>query len=93
MLEKLGDGTTGSDLSVIVATAAYPLGTLLRPSGSVPADLEDCVPAPPPTPFSALRLFPSYSMSSDTAVAANIGSRALDGLNSAAASKEYSRRK
>jgi hypothetical protein len=83
VLEKLGDGTTGSDLSVIVATAAYPLGTLLRPSGSVPADLEDCVPAPPPTPFSAQRLFPSYTMSSDTAVAANIGSRALDGLNSA----------
>jgi hypothetical protein len=83
VLEKLGDGTKGSDLSVIVATAAYPLGTLLRPSGSVPADLEDCVPAPPPTPFSALRLFPSYTMSSDTAVAANLGSRALDGLNSA----------
>jgi hypothetical protein len=83
VLQKLGDGTTGSDLSVIVATAAYPLGTLLRPSGSVPADLEDCVPAPPPTPFSALRLFPSYTMSSDTAVAANIGSRALDGLTSA----------
>jgi hypothetical protein len=83
VLEELGDGTTGSDLSVIVATAAYPLGTLLRPAGSVPADLEDCVPAPPPTPFSAQRLFPSYTMSSDTAVAANIGSRALDGLNSA----------
>jgi len=83
VLEKLGDGTTGSDLSAIVATAAYPLGTLLRPSGSVPADLEDCVPAPPPIPFSAQRLFPSYTMSSDTAVAANIGSRALDGLNSA----------
>jgi hypothetical protein len=83
VLEKLGDGRTGNDFSVIVATAAYPLGTLLRPSGSVPADLEDCVPAPPPTPFSAQRLFPSYTMSSDTAVAANIGSRALDGLNNA----------
>jgi hypothetical protein len=83
VLEKLGDGTTGNDLSVIVATAAYPLGTLLRPAGSVPADLEDCVPAPLPTPFSAQRLFPSYTMSSDTAVAANIGSRALDGLSSA----------
>jgi hypothetical protein len=90
VLEKLGDGTTGSDLSVIVATAAYPLGTLLRPSGSVPADLEDCVPAPPPTPFSAQRLFPAYTMSSDTAVAANIGSRALDGLNSAGVSLSHS---
>jgi hypothetical protein len=90
VLEKLGDGTTGSDFSVIVATAAYPLGTLLRPTGSVPADLEDCVPAPPPTPFSAQRLFPSYTMSSDTAVAANIGSRALDGLNSAGVNLSHS---
>jgi hypothetical protein len=90
VLEKLGDGTTGSDFSVIVATAAYPLGTLLRPAGSVPADLEDCVPAPLPTPFSAQRLFPSYTMSSDTAVAANIGSRALDGLNSAGVNLSHS---
>jgi hypothetical protein len=90
VLEKLGDGSTGNDFSVIVATAAYPLGTLLRPAGSVPADLEDCVPAPPPTPFSAQRLFPSYTMSSDTAVAANIGSRALDGLNSAGVNLSHS---
>jgi hypothetical protein len=33
----------GKDFSVIVATTAYPLGTLLRSTGSVPADLEDCV--------------------------------------------------
>jgi hypothetical protein len=92
VLEKLGDGTKSSDLSVIVATAAYPLGTLLRPAGSVPADLEDCVPAPPPTPFSAQRLFPSYSMSSATALAANIGSRALDGLNSAGVDLSHSSR-
>jgi hypothetical protein len=90
VLQSLGDGTTGSDLSAIVATAAYPLGTLLRPAGSVPADLEDCVPSPPPTPFSAQRLFPSYTMSSDTAVAANIGSRALDGLNSAGVNLSHS---
>ena len=90
VLDKLGDGTAGNDFSVIVATAAYPLGTLLRPAGSVPADLEDCVPAPPPTPFSAQRLFPSYTMSSDTAVAANIGSRALDGLNSVGVNLSHS---
>jgi hypothetical protein len=73
----------GRDFSVIVATTAYPLGTLLRPTGSVPADLEDCVPAPPPTPFAAQHLFPSYTMSSDTALAANLGAGALQGLNSA----------
>ena len=73
----------GSDFSVIVATTAYPLGTLLRATGSVPADLGDCVPAPPPTPFPAQHLFPSYTMSSDTALAANLGAGALQGLNSA----------
>lgn len=73
----------GSDFSVIVATTAYPLGTLLRATGSVPADLEDCVPAPLPKPFAAQHLFPSYTMSSDTALAANLGSGALQGLNSA----------
>jgi hypothetical protein len=73
----------GSDFSVIVATTAYPLGTLLRATGSVPADLEDCVPAPLPKPFAAQHLFPSYTMSSDTALAANLGSGALQGLDSA----------
>jgi hypothetical protein len=73
----------GSDFSVIVATTAYPLGTLLRATGSVPADLEDCVPAPLPKPFDAQHLFPSYTMSSDTAFAANLGSGALQGLDSA----------
>lgn len=73
----------GSDFSVIVATTAYPLGTLLRATGSVPADLEDCVPAPLPKPFDAQHLFPSYTMSSDTALTANLGSGALQGLDSA----------
>jgi hypothetical protein len=73
----------GKDFSVIVATTAYPLGTLLRSTGSVPADLEDCVPAPPPKPFAAQHLFPSYTMSSETALAANLGSGALQGLDSA----------
>jgi hypothetical protein len=72
-----------SDFSVIVATTAYPLGTLLRATGSVPADLEDCVPAPLPKPFAAQHLFPSYTMSSDTALAANLGSGALRVLDSA----------
>jgi hypothetical protein len=86
VLDKFGAGTSGSDFSVIVATAAYPLGTLLRPAGSIPADFDDCVPSPVPTPLSAQRLFPSYSMSSDTALAANLGSRALQGLDSAGVS-------
>jgi hypothetical protein len=73
----------GGDFSVIVATTAYPLGTLLRATGSVPADLEDCVPTPLPKPFAAQHLFPSYTMSRDTALAANLGSGALQGLDSA----------
>lgn len=90
VLDKFGAGTSGSDFSVIVATTAYPLGTLLRPTGSIPADFDDCVPSPAPTPLSAQRLFPSYSMSTDTALAANLGSRALDGLDSAGVSLQQS---
>jgi hypothetical protein len=81
VLKQFGGGS--SDFSVIVATTAYPLGTLLRATGSVPADLEDCVPAPLPKPFAAQHLFPSYTMSSDTALAANLGSGAIQGLDSA----------
>lgn len=80
----------GSDFSVIVATTAYPLGTLLRATGSVPADLEDCVPTPLPKPFSAPHLFPSYTMSRDTALAANLGSGALQGLDSAGVNLQQS---
>jgi hypothetical protein len=90
VLDKLGAGTSGSDFSVIVATTAYPLGTLLRPWGSIPADFDDCVPSPLPKPLSAQRLFPSYSMSSDTALEANVGSRALQGLDSAGLSLKQS---
>lgn len=82
VLKQFG-GENSSDFSVIVATTAYPLGTLLRESGSVPADLEDCVPSPLPKPYAAQHLFPSYTMSSDTAIAANLGSKALQGLDSA----------
>jgi len=81
VLTQFGGG--GNDFSVIVATTAYPLGTLLRAAGSVPADLEDCVPATAPKPFGAQHLFPSYTMSSDTALTANLGSGVLQGLNSA----------
>jgi hypothetical protein len=90
VLDKFGAGTSGSDFSVIVATTAYPVGTLLRATGSIPADFDDCVPSPVPTPLSAERLFPSYSMSSDTALAANLGSRALQGLDSAGVSLKQS---
>src|ERR1700742_3481926 len=49
VLDQMG---SGSNFSVIVAAAAYPLGTLLRPTGSIPADFNDCVPTPLPQPFS-----------------------------------------
>lgn len=72
----------GSDFSVIVATAAYPPGTLLRATGSIPADSLDCAPSALPKPFPAPRLFPSYTMSTSTALTANLGSHAISGLNS-----------
>lgn len=80
VVQKFGGG---NDFSVIVATTAYPLGTLLRSTGSVPADMEDCVPATSPKPLAAQHLFPSYTMSSSTALSANLGSGALQGLDSA----------
>jgi hypothetical protein len=90
VLNKFGGGSSGSDFSVIVATTAYPLGTLLRSTGSIPADFDDCVPAPAPTPYAAQRLFPSYTMSSDTALAANLGSRTLQGLDGAGVNLSHS---
>jgi hypothetical protein len=87
VLQQLG---AGSDFSVIVAATAYPVGTLLRPTGSVPADFEDCVPRTPPKPFPAERLFPSYTMSSDTALEANLGSHAIQGLNNAGVNLQHS---
>jgi hypothetical protein len=90
VLNKFGGGSSGSDFSVIVATTAYPLGTLLRSTGSIPADFDDCVPAPAPTPYAAQRLFPSYTMSSDTALAANLGSRTLQGLDGAGVTLSHS---
>ncbi len=80
----------GSDFGVIVATAEYPLGTLLRATGSVPADVDDCAPSVLPKPFPAQRLFPSYTMSRDTAVTANLGSRAIQGLEDAGVTMHHS---
>jgi hypothetical protein len=73
----------GGDFSVIVATTAYPLDTLLRATGSVPRTWKIAFPAPLPKPFAAQHLFPSYTMSRNTALAANLGSGALQGLDSA----------
>jgi hypothetical protein len=73
----------GGDFSVIVAIAAYPVGTLLGSVGSVPANLEDCLPGIEPKPFAAQHLFPSYTMSSETAFSANLGSGILQGVDNA----------
>lgn len=78
--EKLGGG---EDFTTIVAVADYPLGTLLRPAASIPANMNDCAPPSPPPPVPAPRLFPSYTMSSGTALTADFGSNVLDGLTSA----------
>lgn len=82
VMTQLGEGA-GSSLSAVVATTAYPVGTLLRASESVPADMEDCVPAKPLPSFAAEHLFPAYTLSTDTAMTANLGSNVLQGLDSA----------
>jgi hypothetical protein len=82
VLSKLG----ADNLSAIVAIADYPIGMLMGAKGSLPADVNDCQPATLPKPFDAGRLFPSYTLSSSTALTANVGSHAIDGLDSAGVS-------
>jgi hypothetical protein len=81
VMQKLGEGS--DDMSAIVATAAFPIGTLLRPKGAIPADWDYCKPSTLPSPIPAIRLFPSYSLSTKIALDANLGAQALEGLTSA----------
>jgi hypothetical protein len=68
---------TANDFSVVAAIASYPVGTLLRATGSIPADSEDCLPESLPKASSAPHLFPAYTMSADTALSANLGLNAI----------------
>src|SRR5277367_1170773 len=83
LAQRVKDRLGADNLSAIVAIADYPVGTLMGAKGSVPADFNDCLPATLPKPFDAGRLFPSYTLSSSTALTANLGSHAIDGLDSA----------
>lgn len=83
VLAQLGAGANDSNFSVVVATTAYPIGTLLRAAESVPADMEDCVPTTPPPSLAAEHLFPAYTLSTNTALNANLGSNVMQGLDSA----------
>ena len=87
VLKKYG---ADKDFSAIVATTAYPLGTLLRSSGSLPADSDDCVPPVSPKMLPASRLFPSYTMSSNLALEANLGPETIQGLESAGVNLQQS---
>lgn len=55
--EQFGD--SGSDFSVVIAAFSYPVGVLLRPTGTLINNGADCVPQTPPKPFAAHHLFPS----------------------------------
>ncbi len=68
---------TANDFSVVAAIASYPIGTVLRATGSIPADSDDCLPESLPKASSAPHLFPSYTMSADTALSANLGLNAI----------------
>ena len=83
VMEQLRQGSEINDMSAIVATAAFPIGTLLRPQGAIPAAWDSCKPSNLPPPLAAARLFPSYKLSSQIAVDANLGARAIQGLNNA----------
>jgi hypothetical protein len=83
VLSQLGVSETDSDFTAVVATTAFPVGTLLDAERSVPANYTDCLPNPGPTAFDAAHLFPSYEVSSDTALTANLGSNVIQGMESA----------
>lgn len=77
VLDRLGkdDG-----LSVVVADFGYPIGTLLRPEGSIPADSDDCLPKQEPKSLPLQHLFPDYRLSAKTALDAKTGPSQLQNL-------------
>lgn len=83
VLQQYGAGADSENFSVVVATADYPVGTLYRPTAWVPADFDDCAPSPLPKMYPAGHLFPSYKLSSNTALTANLGPHAIQGLTGA----------
>lgn len=60
-------GSSG-DFKIIVTQAAYPIGTLMRQSTTIPIDYDSCEPAQAPPRADTPALFPTYSLSRNLAL-------------------------
>jgi hypothetical protein len=80
--EKLGGA---ADFQVVVTQAVYPIGTLLRQGSTIPIDYSSCVPVTTPPAFGAPSLFPSYSLTRETAAAFGLDDAVLQGVAKAGA--------
>ncbi len=84
IIKRFGTGPS-SNFSIAIPIGTYPVGTLYRATDWVPADFVDCTPPVAPTGYPAGHLFPSYTLSSNTVLTANIGEHTIQGLQNAGA--------
>ncbi|MFY9937690.1 MAG: hypothetical protein WAK33_12490, partial [Silvibacterium sp.] len=84
IIKRFGTGPS-SNFSIAIPIGTYPVGTLYRAADWVPADFVDCTPPVAPTGYPAGHLFPSYTLSSNTVLTANIGEHTIQGLQNAGA--------
>lgn len=68
------------DFQVIVTQAVYPIGTLMRQGSTIPVDYTACTPAARPPLADTPSLFPSYSLSRETAAQFGLDEAVLEGI-------------
>lgn len=68
------------DFQVIVTQAVYPIGTLMRQGSTIPVDYTACTPAAAPPLAGTPSLFPSYSLSRETAAQFGLDEAVLEGI-------------
>lgn len=51
-----------NDFNIIVTQANFPIGTLVRPSSTIPVDYTGCLPQTTPNAYSTPSLFPTYEL-------------------------------
>ena len=73
------------DFQIVVTQANYPIGTLLRQGSTIPIDYSACLPTAAPPVVGAPSLFPSYSLSRETAAAFGLDEAVLKGIAKAGA--------
>jgi hypothetical protein len=61
-------GTAPEDFQIVVTQAMYPIGTVLRPSSTIPIDYSACVPTADIKKWAMPSMFPQYKLSKSLAV-------------------------